>query len=96
MQVSFNQRSERQTPNQIQIIEAVKKELKLRRYSQHTRKVYLHHIERYISHFAKDPKQLDERHIRDYMLYLIDKKKVSRVYHDQAVSAMKFLYDCVS
>ncbi|OQX52965.1 MAG: hypothetical protein B5M48_04315 [Candidatus Omnitrophica bacterium 4484_213] len=29
------------------------------------------------------------------MLYLIDKEKVSRAYHDQAVSAIKFLYDCV-
>jgi site-specific recombinase XerD len=29
------------------------------------------------------------------MLHLIDMKKVSRAYHDQAVSAIKFLYDCV-
>ena len=106
LQVSFEQRSDKlrkafgllggkQVPNQAQITEAVKKELKLRGYSQNTIKVYLHHIERYISYFAKDPKELDEGHIRDYMLYLIDKKKVSRAYHDQAVSAIKFLYDCV-
>ncbi len=75
LQVSFNQKSYKQTPTQIQITEAVKKELKLRGYSQNTRKVYLHHIERYIGYFAKDPKELDEKHIRDYMLYLIDKKK---------------------
>jgi len=95
LQVSLNQKSYKQTPNQIQIIEAIKKELKLRGYSQNTRKVYLHHVERYISYFAKGPKELDGKHIRDYMLYLIDKKKVSRSYHDQAVSAIKFLYDCV-
>ncbi len=29
------------------------------------------------------------------MLHLIDKKRVSRAYHDQAVSAIKFLYDNV-
>ncbi len=29
------------------------------------------------------------------MLYLIDRGKVSRAYHDQAVSAIKFLYDPV-
>jgi len=95
LQVSFNQKSEEERPNQVQTTEAVKKELKLRGYSQNTRKAYLHHVERYISYFAKDPKELDEKHIRDYMLYLVDKEKVSRAYHDQAVSAMKFLYDCV-
>lgn len=82
LQVFLNQKSYKQTPNQIQIIEAVKKELKLRGYSQNTRKVYLHHVERYISYFVKGPKELDGKHIRDYMLYLIDKKKVSRSYHD--------------
>jgi len=55
----------------------------------------LHHIERYISYFLRDPKELDEKHIRDYMLHLIDKEKISRAYHDQAVSAIKFLYDHV-
>ena len=95
LQVSFNQTINKREPNQAQITEAVKKELKLRGYSLKTRKAYLHHIERYISYFAKDPKELDEKHIRDYMLHLIDKEKVSRAYHDQAVSAIKFLYDRV-
>ncbi|MEA2075124.1 MAG: site-specific tyrosine recombinase/integron integrase [Euryarchaeota archaeon] len=78
-----------------QMIEVVKKELELRGYSQKTSKAYLHHIGRYMRYFMKEPKELDERHIREYMLYLIDKEKVSRSYHDQAVSAVKFLYDNV-
>ncbi|MEW6686667.1 MAG: site-specific tyrosine recombinase/integron integrase [Candidatus Edwardsbacteria bacterium] len=81
--------------NQGQIIDAVKKELKLRGYSQKTRKAYLHHIDCYIRHFKKDPKELDEGHVREYMLHLIDKERVSRSYHNQAVSAIKFLYDNV-
>jgi len=106
LQVSFKQKSDKlcrtfallrneQVPNQSQITEAVKKELKLRGYSQKTRKTYLRHIERYVRYFAKDPKELNEKHIRDYMLHLIDREKVSRAYHDQAVSAIKFLYNCV-
>ena len=43
---------------------------------------------------CKDPKELDERHIRGYMLHLIDRKQASKAYLDQAVSAIKFLYDC--
>lgn len=95
LQVSFKQKSDKQAPNQTQITEKVMKELKLRGYSPKTHKAYLHHIKRYINYFTKDPKELDEKHIRDYMLHLIDKKRVSRAYHDQAVSAIKFLYDNV-
>ena len=64
-------------------------------YSQKTRKAYLHHIGRYTRYFTKDPKELDREHIKDYILHLIDKEKVSRSYHNQAVSAIKFLYDRV-
>lgn len=95
LQFSVTQKVHAQPSKQSQTTEAVKKELKLRGYSQKTQKAYLHHIGRYISYSAKDPKELDEKHIRDYMLHLIDKEKVSRAYHDQAVSAVKFLYDNV-
>jgi site-specific recombinase XerD len=96
LQVPFEQKSDKQVPNQARITEKVMNELKLRGYSQKTQKAYLHHIGRYIGYFAKDPKELDEKHIRDYMLHLIDTEKVSRAYHDQAaVSAVKFLYDHV-
>lgn len=40
-------------------------------------------------------KERDEKHIRDYMIHLIDKERVSKAYHDQAISAIKFLYDNV-
>ncbi|HBY57041.1 MAG TPA: hypothetical protein DEG96_04180 [Candidatus Atribacteria bacterium] len=69
LQVPFEQKSDKQVPNQARITEVVKKELKLKGYSQKTQKAYLHHIERYINYFAKDPKELDEKHIRDYMLH---------------------------
>ncbi len=82
LQVYFNQKINKRVSNQKQITDAVEKELKLRGYSQKTRKAYLHHIERYIRYFAKDPKELDEKHIRDYMLCLIDREKVSRAYND--------------
>ena len=95
LQVSVDQKADKPTPNHTHIMEAVKKELNLRGYSQKTRKAYLHHIGRYTRYFTKDPKDLDEEHIKDYILHLIDKEKVSRSYHNQAVSAIKFLYDRV-
>jgi len=95
LQIFFKPGVKEQFSNQPQIIKAVKKKLILRGYSQKTRKAYLHHIERHINYFTNYPKELDENHIREYMLHLIDEKKVSRSYHNQAVSAIKFLYDNV-
>lgn len=73
----------------------VERELRLWGYSPRTRKAYLHHVDRYVHHFMKDPRQLGEAHLREYLLHLIEKERVSRAYHDQAVSALKFLYDRV-
>jgi hypothetical protein len=58
LQVSFNQVVDKREPNQAQITEEVNRELKLRGYSLRTKKAYLHHIERYINHFAKTQKNL--------------------------------------
>lgn len=76
-----------------EILSNAEKELKLRGYSQKTRKVYLHHVGKFLQYFMKDPALLDELHIKEYVLYLIDEKRVSRSYHNQAVSAIKFLYE---
>jgi site-specific recombinase XerD len=40
-----------------QLREAAEQELKLRGYSPRTRKAYLHHMERFVRHFMKDPRQ---------------------------------------
>jgi hypothetical protein len=58
VQVPFEQKFDKQISNQVQVAEAVKKEFKLRGYSQRTQKAYLHHIGRYINYFAKCPKSL--------------------------------------
>ena len=78
-----------------EILSNVEKELKLRGYSQKTRKAYLHHIGKFLCYFMKDPVLLDESHIKEYVLYLIDEKRVSRSYHNQAVGALKLIYEKV-
>jgi len=95
LQVSIHPKADTPAPYQGRIIEAVKKELKLRGYSQKTRKAYLHHIDHYMRHFREDPKKLDEGYIKEYLLHLVDEEKVSRSYHNQAVNALKFLYNHV-
>jgi site-specific recombinase XerD len=73
------------------VLKAAEQELKLRGYSPKTLKAYLHHIERFARYCREEPSQLNEVDIRAYLLNLIERKQVSRAYHNQAVSALKFL-----
>src|SRR6185295_16143110 len=41
------------------------------------------------------PHELDEPEIRNYLLYLVDKKKVGKSTQNQAINAIKFYYEKV-
>jgi len=72
--------------------ERVEQELKLRGYSSRTRKAYLHHIKCFMQHCQKPLDKASDSD-RAYLLDLVESKKVFRAYHNQAVSALKFLYE---
>jgi integrase/recombinase XerD len=73
------------------------REIILRGLSPKTRKAYLMQIRRFLSTIAKPVNQISERDIKAYLLQMIanDGTAVSRSYHNQAISAIKFLYDGV-
>ena len=75
--------------------ELVRRELQLRGYSAQTRKVYLHHVMRFLEHAGKPAEALSTEDIRSYLMDQIDRHGVSRSFHSQAVSAIKFLFDHV-
>ena len=77
------------------MLEGAERELKLRGYSPQTRKAYLHHIKCFMQYCRKSLDRASTNDIRAYLLDLIESKRVSRAYHDQAVSALKFLYEQV-
>lgn len=69
------------------------RELQICGYSSQTVKTYRHHVERFFRYTTTaDARQEPQELIRNYLLELIEKEKVSRAYHSQAVSAIKFLY----
>lgn len=74
------------------ILSLVQNELALLNFSKKTAKVYLHQIERYLRYYGKPPAELAEDDVRNYLLYLTNDQQVSRAYHDQAISGLKFLY----
>jgi len=50
---------------------------------------------RYLRYIGKEPLIVEPSDIRRYLLYLVDEAKVSRSYYDQAISAIRFLYNKV-
>ena len=73
----------------------VEEEMKLRGYSPKTRKTYRNHLLRFSRHFAdRSPLEISEEEIRAYLLSLID-REVSNSHLNQAISAIKLLYEKV-
>lgn len=77
---------------------SVRRGLKLRGYSPRTRKAYLGHVRRFLA-WAERP--LDELPddptglVESYILHLVSDRNVSRSYHSQVVSALRFLMETV-
>jgi len=67
-------------------------DLQIRRYSPTTIRIYLRAIAEFAQHFGKPPDRLSAEHIRQYQLFLIQEKKVSRPTFIQMVCALRFFY----
>ncbi|HKK94365.1 MAG TPA: site-specific integrase [Longimicrobiales bacterium] len=79
-------------------LQEVRDALVLRGYRPRTRKVYLGHVRRFLdwsggplSDLPDDPTPLAER----YILELVTSRRISRSYHSQVVSALRFLFETV-
>ena len=70
--------------------------LKIRRYSENTIRTYHTLFRDFINYFAEtDPALITEEQIREYMDYLVNKRKVSYSTQNQAINAIKFFYEKV-
>ncbi len=72
----------------------MKEELVLRGYSPKTRRVYFGHARRFLA-LSAPADQLQADDARRFVRSLLDEKAVTHAYADQAVSALKFLYERV-
>jgi site-specific recombinase XerD len=89
--------SEAADPSRV-LLEQVRDALTLKGYSPRTRKVYLGHLRRFlgwcgdrVSKLPDDPAGMGQA----YLLELVRRRKVSRSYQNQAVSALRFLCESV-
>jgi len=67
-------------------------DLQIRHYSPTTIRIYLHCLAEFAQHFRQPPDQLGPEHIRQYQLFLVKQKQVSRPTYVQAVCALRFFY----
>lgn len=67
-------------------------DMKLRNHSPNTQDRYLDAVEAFAKHFWKSPKDLGPEEVREYLLYLIEKKRVSSSFFNVIVSALRFVY----
>ncbi len=84
------------TADQVQALRMVEQKLKLRGYSENTQRTYLQQFKEFLFFFRDThPVDLTDIEIRNYILYLIEHKKLSKSTQNQAINAIKFFYEKV-
>ncbi len=69
--------------------------LKTRRYSPATINTYSSLFKKFIHHFDKAPESITEQEIKDYLLHVVEKRKLSYSTQNQIINAIKFYYEQV-
>ena len=67
-------------------------ELQLRNYSPKTAEVYIRCVANFTQHFKLSPDRLGPEHIRQYQLFLVQRKQVAWAVFNQTVCALRFFY----
>ena len=75
-----------------QLRDRMAEDLKLRKLSPSTNKVYLLYARKLAKHYGRSPAELGERDIRDFLLHLIEVEQVSHQSYRQCYASLKFLY----
>ena len=72
--------------------EDLRRELVLRKYSPKTNKSYLHYNKDFLKFTKKDPTEVSNEDVKNYLLYLAEKKGASASSLNIAINALKFYY----
>src|SRR3954468_12124411 len=67
-------------------------DMRLRNLAPRTIQVYVERVAAFAKHFGKSPDRLGPADVRAYLLFLIREKHASWSYYNQALCALRFLY----
>jgi len=76
--------------------EDLRRELVSRKYSYKTIKGYLYYNKDFINHVRKNPSEIKDEDIKDYLVYLSEEKGSATSTLNQAINALKFYYGTAS
>ncbi len=76
------------TPLRQRLIE----DIRLRNFSEHTVEAYVRAVARFAAHHGRSPDQLSGEQVRQYLLHLIQERKVSWSLYNQTRCALQFFY----
>ena len=73
--------------------EQMKQNMILKGFSPKTQYSYLNHVRYFEEHFQKPLEEMGEAEIKEFLLYSITERKLSRAYVNTTYSALKFMYE---
>jgi len=76
------------TPLRQRLIE----DIRLRNFSEHTVEAYVRAVAHFARHYRQSPEQLSGEQVRQYLLYLVQERKVSWSLYNQTRCALQFFY----
>ena len=86
--LAVGERAMSMTPLRQRFIE----DLQVRSYSPRTVETYVAHVAKFAQHFGCSPEQLGTEQIRQYQVFLVQEKRVSWSYFNQAICALRVFY----
>ena len=76
------------TPLRKRLIE----EMTLRNFAPNSIDCYVQQVANFARHFGRSPEVLGETHVREYLLYLVEVKKMAWGSYNQTLAALRYLY----
>lgn len=67
-------------------------DIRIRKHAKKTEEEYVRYVAHFAKYFGKSPRQLGPEHMRQYLVHLVEEKRVSLQVLRQAVCAFRFLY----
>jgi integrase/recombinase XerD len=68
-------------------------DMNLRNLAPLTVRVYVERVAKFAQHFGKSPEQLGAADVRAYLVHLVHERHVSWSYYNQALCALRFVYN---
>lgn len=72
----------------------MEEDLKLKGFSANTRATYLCCARSFVKHHGKPPEQMGRAQVRDYLLHLLEERKLAPSTYNVHAAALRFLYGC--